>query len=332
MKDMAVKAVALFSGGLDSQLAVLLVQEQGVEVVGITFSTPFFTPEVALKAAEQLNIPLEVEDFTGELIEVIKNPAYGYGKNLNPCIDCHALMVRKAGQYMEKIGAHFIITGEVLGERPKSQNYKALGIVEKESGYQGLVLRPLSARLLPPTVPEEKGWVDRDKLGDIQGRSRKPQMAMAEKYGLKEYPTPAGGCLLTVEGFSRKLKDLLAENPQPHRLDIELLKVGRHFRLGPGVKLVVGRNHEENKKIESLAREGDIIFKAADIPGPTALYRDHEGSADLFEPAAAVTARYSDAREEIVKVNVIRVGRESSKEKIAIRPMVDREIKSLRIN
>ncbi len=329
MKDMSIKAVALFSGGLDSQLAVLLVQEQGVEVVGITFATPFFTPETAVKAAEQLKIPLEVEDFTEEHMVVVKNPAYGYGKNLNPCIDCHALMVRKAGQYMEKIGAQFIITGEVLGERPKSQNFKALGIVEKESGYPELVLRPLSAKHLPPTIPEQKGWVDREKLGDIQGRSRKPQMAMAEKYGLKEYPTPAGGCLLTVEGFSQKLKDLLSENPDPHRLDIELLKVGRHFRLAPGVKLVVGRNHEENKKIKSLAREGDRILHALDIPGPTALYK---GGAEHIQLAAAVTARYSDAQGETATVIVTVVGEEERKEKITVSPIEDQEIKCFRIN
>lgn len=298
-------------------------------MVGITFATPFFTPETAMKAAEQLKLPLEVEDFTEEHMVVVKNPAYGHGKNLNPCIDCHALMVKKAGQYMEKIGAQFIITGEVLGERPKSQNYKSLGIVEKESGYQGLVLRPLSARHLPPTIPEEKGWVDREKLGDIQGRSRKPQMAMAEKYGLKEYPTPAGGCLLTVEAFSQKLKDLLTEKPDPHRLDLELLKVGRHFRLDPGIKLVVGRNHEENKKIESLAQEGDRILYAADIPGPTALY---QGGAEELQLAAAITARYSDAHKEKVTVIMTRVGEEDKKEKIVVSPIGDQEIKFFRIN
>ncbi|MDO9574439.1 MAG: tRNA 4-thiouridine(8) synthase ThiI [Candidatus Contubernalis sp.] len=323
---MKVKAVALFSGGLDSQLSVLMVREQGVEVFGITFSTPFFTPETALKAAEQLEIPLEVEDFTQGLMELVKNPIYGHGKNLNPCIDGHALMVKKAGEYMEKIGAQFIITGEVLGERPKSQNYKALEIVARESGYEDLLLRPLSARQLTPTVPEQKGWVEREKLGDIQGRSRKPQMALAEKYGLQEYPTPAGGCLLTVEGFSQKLKDLLMENPDPHRLELELLKVGRHFRLGPGVKLVVGRNHEENNMIASLAQKGDRVLHVADIPGPTALYR---GEADYLPLAAALTARYSDARGEMVPV-IIRVGKEEE-EQITVKPLEDKEIAVFRI-
>ncbi|UNC90671.1 tRNA 4-thiouridine(8) synthase ThiI [Candidatus Contubernalis alkaliaceticus] len=324
---MKVKAVALFSGGLDSQLSVLMVQEQGVEVVGITFSTPFFTPEAAIKAAEQLELPLEVEDFTQGLMELIKSPVYGHGKNLNPCIDCHALMVKKAGQYMEKIGAQFIITGEVLGERPKSQNYKALEIVARESGYEGLLLRPLSARQLSPTIPEQKGWVDREKLGDIQGRSRKPQMALAKKYELKEYPSPAGGCLLTVEGFSQKLKDLLADNPDPQRLEIELLKVGRHFRLAPGIKLVVGRNHEENNTIESLAQLGDRILKAANIPGPTALYR---GEGDYLPTAAALTARYSDAEGESVPVIVTRVGKEGQEE-ITVKPLEDKKIAVLRI-
>lgn len=289
-----VKAVALFSGGLDSQLAVLLIREQGVQVRGVTFSTPFFTPEVAIGAAGALGLPLEVIDFTGEHLEIVKNPVHGYGRNLNPCIDCHALMVKRAGLYMEETGARFIITGEVLGERPKSQNYRALQLVEQDSGYPGLVLRPLSARLLPVTIPEEKGWVDRERLGNIQGRSRKPQLALAKKYGLKDYPSPAGGCLLTVENFSNRLKDLLEHRQDLVTSDLELLKIGRHFRLGEKTKIVVGRNREENHKIQGLVEEGDLLIKASVIPGPTTHYRG-EREDKMLETAAAITARYSDA-------------------------------------
>lgn len=325
-----IKTVALFSGGLDSQLAVLLIQEQGVQVYGITFVTPFFTPETAVKAAGQLSLPLEVIDFTEEHFEIVKKPKYGYGKNLNPCIDCHALMVKKAGQYMEEIGAHFIITGEVLGERPKSQNYKALQLVVKESGYEGLVLRPLSAKLLPVTIPEEKGWVDRNRLGSIQGRSRKPQMAMAEKYGLQEYPSPAGGCLLTVQNFSNRLKDLLAHQQEISRADLELLKIGRHFRLGEEVKIIVGRDQEENNKIEQLAGKEDLLLKAVSVPGPTTLYRGKPGE-DYLRQAAAITNRYSDAGLKKTEVKVYKTGGKALK-KLLAEPFGEEKLSLKRIN
>ncbi|RQD75994.1 MAG: DUF814 domain-containing protein [Candidatus Syntrophonatronum acetioxidans] len=325
-----IKAVALFSGGLDSQLAVLLVRDQGVEVLGITFATPFFTPETAVKAARDLDVPLEIVDITEEHLEIVKNPRHGYGKNLNPCIDCHALMVKKAGEYMEKTGAHFIITGEVLGERPMSQNFKALRVVEKESGFEGLVLRPLSARLLPPTLPEEKGWIDREKLENIQGRSRKPQMALAEKYGLKEYPSPAGGCLLTVESFSNKLKDLIQHQEKASYSDLELLKIGRHFRLGEKVKIIVGRDHQENQKIFDLAEKGDFLLKASSIPGPTTLLRG-EVKEEQLGLAASITARYSDASAPRVAVEIKEVTRDDEKE-IRVNPLEDEEINKVRVN
>ncbi len=325
-----VKAVALFSGGLDSQLAVQMVREQGGSVLGITFATPFFTPETAIKAAEDLNVPLKIIDFTEEHLEIIKSPVHGYGKNLNPCIDCHALMIKKAGQYMEEIEAQFIITGEVLGERPKSQNYKALQIVEKDSGYEGLVLRPLSAQMLPPTIAEEKDWVDRKRLGSIQGRSRKPQMALATKYGLKEYPSPAGGCLLTVENISNRLKDLLQQGEKISRSDLELLKVGRHFRLGEKVKIVVGRDKEENQKIEDLAQGGDLIIKASNVPGPTTLYRGkpEENSIQL---SASITIRYSGAGPEGDYVSIWEEGEKKELEKV-IEPLTEDKINLYRIN
>ena len=252
------KALALLSGGLDSMLAAKLIQEQGIEVVGVAFTSPFFGPDKARRAAEWLGIPLHVVDITEDLIPVLVRPKYGYGRNMNPCIDCHTLMVRKAGELMKELGASFVVTGEVLGERPKSQNAAALRIVARDSGLEGYLLRPLSAKLLPPTVPEEKGWVDRERLLDIQGRSRKPQMALAEKYGLKDYPSPAGGCLLTDPGLSRRLKELLAENQTPEQRDLELLKYGRHFKSPEGTRIVVARQKEENEPLVALARPGDL--------------------------------------------------------------------------
>lgn len=305
---MAVKAVALLSGGLDSQLAVKVVQEQGVEVTGINFKTPFFGPSPYVhRAARNLRIPLEVWDITEPHLQMLKRPKHGYGKHMNPCIDCHAMMVHFAGKRMEELGADFIITGEVLKQRPKSQNLHALALVERESGYPGLVLRPLSAKLLPPTIPEIRGLVDREKLLDIQGRSRLRQLELARKYGITDYPSPAGGCILTDEGFSRRLRVLFEQDPNPRLTAIELLKVGRHFVFDDGTKLIVGRNESENASIEKLAQDGDILIKVANYPGPTGLLtpppglagqrnRRQPALAEALPQAAAVVARYSDAK------------------------------------
>ncbi|MEJ2726735.1 MAG: tRNA 4-thiouridine(8) synthase ThiI [Deltaproteobacteria bacterium] len=234
------KALAVFSGGLDSMLAVKLILAQGIEVLGLFFETPFFTSGKARTFAASINLPLKVIDLTEPHLDLVKNPKHGYGGNMNPCIDCHALMLRKAGDMLEQERAGFIVTGEVLGQRPMSQNKKALLLVAAESGYGNLVLRPLSAKRLPVTVPEEKGWVRRQELLDIFGRSRKPQMELARTFGITEYPSPAGGCLLTDQVFSKRLKDLFSSRPSPALREIEVLKVGRHFRIGPHTKLVVG--------------------------------------------------------------------------------------------
>ena len=224
------RAIGLLSGGLDSRLAARLMTEQNIEVLGVAFVTPFFGSEKARQAAEQLKIPLQILDITQPHWAMLRQPRYGYGKGLNPCIDCHALMLREAGKLMETIGADFLFTGEVLGQRPFSQTRPSLRAVEKASGCLDVILRPLSARLLPETRPEREGLVDRSRLLDISGRSRKRQMALAENYGLNDYPAPAGGCLLTDPIFSRRLKELLAHSPEPELREIELLKTGRHFR------------------------------------------------------------------------------------------------------
>jgi len=210
MKD-KIKAVALFSGGLDSILAVKLIQEQEIEVKGVNFKTPFFGLDKTFFAAKSLDMDLEIIDITQELLEILRNPKHGFGKNMNPCIDCHTFMFKKAGEYMSEIGASFIISGEVLGERPMSQNRNSLSVIERESGFEGRILRPLSALLLAETIPEKGGLVDRNKLLNISGRSRKRQMELAVKMGIEDYPSPAGGCKLTEPAFSKRLRDLFTQ-------------------------------------------------------------------------------------------------------------------------
>lgn len=286
----------LLSGGLDSALALRLLLEQGIEVIGVHFVSPFFRSPWAVKIAKEWGIPLVEVDITEEILELLKSPPHGFGSQMNPCIDCHALMLRKAKELMEKLGAKFVATGEVLDERPMSQTKGALRIVEKESGLEGLLLRPLSAKLLPPTIPEIEGWVDREKLLDIRGRSRKKQMELAEKWRIKDYPSPAGGCLLTDPQFANRLKDLIA-NRELTKENVELLRIGRHFRLRDEVKLVVGRNKKENEKIAELFKEGDAFLFPISHKGPSALLRGVFKAEDI-ELAAKIVARYSDFGEE----------------------------------
>ncbi|MDO8886914.1 hypothetical protein [Candidatus Oleimmundimicrobium sp.] len=295
------KVVALFSGGLDSILAVRLIQEQGIKVVGITFTTPFFGSKDAEVMAKKISLPLTVQDITDEHLKIVKNPKHGHGKNMNPCIDCHVLMAKKAGDFMRKKGASFIISGEVLGERPMSQNKAALRVVDKESGYDGYVLRPLSARLLSPTIPEEKGWVDREKLLSISGRSRKVQLELAKKYNLQNFPTPAGGCLLTDGSFSNRLRDLLELNLKPDVNDLELLKYGRHFPTKEAL-IIVSRNQDENNKLIELAKDDDLFFQVRDYPGPKTILRG-KASEKAVEMAAHLTVKYGKAK-NVARVEV----------------------------
>jgi tRNA U34 2-thiouridine synthase MnmA/TrmU len=291
-----VKAIGLFSGGLDSMLAVKLLQAQDIEVIGYAFVTPFFGPELALKSSKVVGIQLELWEITDRYMEVMKDPKYGFGKNMNPCIDCHALMFHLAGQKMVAHGARFLFSGEVLGERPFSQNRGALRAVARLSGYQDAIVRPLSARLLEETPPEKVGWVDRARLEDIQGRARKRQMELATHFGISDYPKPAGGCLLTEPNFSKRLKDLLGDNPDPSHRDLELLKVGRHIRWGAGCKVIVGRREEENMRLDGLWENGDLRLWVKGFPGPVVLLpAPPPPPADALRFAAQVAVRYSDA-------------------------------------
>jgi len=332
MKD-KIKAVALFSGGLDSILAVKLIQEQGIEVKGVNFITPFFGLEEAFMIAKDLNIDLKIIDITEELLEVLKNPKHGFGKNMNPCIDCHTLMFKKAGEYMTKIGTSFVFSGEVSGERPMSQNRNSLSLIERESGFEGRILRPLSALLLPETIPEKEGLVDRNKLWDISGRSRKRQMELAAKMNLKDYPSPAGGCKLTEPGFSKRLRDLFSQEKFSLE-EIELLKLGRHFRLSRDIKLVVGRNKEENEQLKDFFQDGDFLFKAKNLKGPISLLKKRNKIDDeIIEKSCQITARYcdrNDEEDEGVYINYFSKSKELAKTK-KVKPFKEEELASLRV-
>lgn len=306
------KAIALYSGGLDSILAVKLIQEQGIEVTGVYFRTPFLKDEPEHYGEQYLNIPFIIEDISRDFMEIMLNPRYGFGKNENPCIDCRIMMFKKAGEIMVREGASFIISGEVLGQRPMTQNKKSLLLISDESGYGELILRPLSALLLPETEPEKCLMVNRSAMMDIQGRSRKRQMALAQQWRIEKYPSPAGGCKLTEPGFARRLKDLLNKNKYDNN-DFELLKVGRHFNIHKNIKLVVGRNEKENKMILSLANSQDYILSSYNHKGPVSLLRfynesmeEKEKMTEVLDIACRITARYcdKDAKSDLVDINI----------------------------
>ena len=262
----------------------------------MTFITPFFGPERARESAAHIDIPLIEEDITEIYYPLLVAPPHGFGSRHNPCIDCHILMLREAGAIMESRGFDFLFTGEVLGQRPMSQHRGSLITVARESGYQDLIVRPLSAKLLAPTQPELQGWVDRERLLDISGRSRKRQMELASRFGITKYPAPAGGCLLTDPGYASRLKELLTRTDKPSRRDLEVLRWGRHFRLPGGAKVVVGRTHKENEAISRLLASHDLVLRVQGFPGPLVLV---SGASDreAMEEAGMLAASYSDAPE-----------------------------------
>lgn len=325
------KALALISGGLDSILAAKLIKMQGIEVIGICFASVFFGSKNAEKMVGQIEIPLIVVDFTEEHLEMTKKPKHGYGKNMNPCIDCHAMMLKYAGNMQEELHADFLITGEVLNQRPMSQNMKSLGIVQKESGFEDKILRPLCALNLEPTQMEEDGLVDRTKLLGISGKSRKPQMELAEQWGIKEYPSPAGGCMLTEPQFANRLRDLYKhgkESVEP--LDVELLKVGRHMRISPSAKVVCTRNENEYPLLMELLKDEHIIFDTADCAGSTVVLVPSPGaevSKEDTEFACSVAARYSKEREKDSVRIKFRKKNNAVYEYMYVRPAEDEEIR-----
>jgi tRNA-specific 2-thiouridylase len=323
-----IKALALFSGGLDSILAVKLILNQGIDVVAINFVSTFCLCEKGgvSEAAKRLGVPLKVVDVGGEYLKMVRKPKYGYGKNMNPCVDCRIFIVKKAKKYAKEIGASFIFTGEVLDERPMSQHFKAMKIIEEEAGLKGKILRPLSAKLLPETVMEKKGLVDREKLLGIRGRSRKPQIKLAEEFNIKDYPSPAGGCLLTCREYADKLRDLFKHKKRCSMADVSLLKVGRHFRFGEN-KIIVGRNEAENKTLTAKKARNDYYFEVPDVGSPiTVLQGDKTKKA--IRTAAGLTAFYSDAKSGKVKVNF---GRDSLNKSVIVSIPTCAEVESLRV-
>jgi tRNA-uridine 2-sulfurtransferase len=278
----SIRCVGLLSGGLDSTLATRWMLDQGLDVRCINFRSPFCTCtakgatcSAAVAAARSAgDVPLEVQTIGDDYLEMVKHPVHGRGRAMNPCLDCRIFKFRRAWEYAESIGARFLFTGEVLGQRPMSQRRHAMiDVIDRHSGLEGLILRPLSAQRLPETVPEQRGWVDRDAMLDLSGRSRKPQMAMADEMGITDYPCAAGGCLLTDRGFAARLSDLFEHHPDCTAADVQPLKLGRHFRTEDGIKLVVGRNHGENLRLQTLAPAG-VLAVTVDVPGPTVLAQD----------------------------------------------------------
>jgi tRNA-uridine 2-sulfurtransferase len=272
------KALSLLSGGLDSILATKLMLDQGVEVIGLHFISSFCDSKrkerdnVVVKSAYELGIEVLIRDKGTGYVQVLTKPKHGYGKNMNPCIDCRIYMLQAAREVMEAEGASFLVTGEVVGQRPMSQMRDTIRLIEKESGLTGLIVRPLSAKLLPPSAPEEEGVIDRARLLDVAGRSRKVQYDLVEQYGLKEFSKPAGGCLLTDPIYSKKLRELLREEPDFNMTDVDLLRYGRHFRFN-GVKLVVGRDKGENEALRNLWTPPYLFAHTNDFKGPSAIIK-----------------------------------------------------------
>ena len=334
------KAIALYSGGLDSTLAILQMMKHGVEVEAITFLTHFGCDASdksscghdPYPAAEKFGFQVKLAHLGQRYVDMVKNPRYGHGKNMNPCIDCRLVMIDEAKDYMEMSGGQFIITGEVLGQRPMSQRRFTLDLVAKNCGLEGRLVRPLSGRLLPPTLPEKEGLIEREWLLDIEGRSRKRQMALAEEFGLTDYPNPAAGCLLTDQRYSDRLRDLLKYNPDPDFNDLNLLRVGRHFRLSETARLVGGRDERENAMIEQLRQPGDLILEVKEFGSPLGLLRGEADEAVMLT-AASVVARYCDGKNEPL-LRVTYVGRNSDPAQggtLETAPAVEKQLETLRV-
>jgi len=324
------KALALLSGGLDSTLAVKLVLNQGIEVEAINFVSPFCLCKKggcgASDVAKQLHIPLKIVSVGKDYLNVVRNPKYGYGRNMNPCIDCRIFMLKKAKKYAKEIGANFIFTGEVLDERPMSQHWKALNIIEKEAGLEGKILRPLSAKLLPKTEAERKSWVKREALLDIRGRSRKRQIELAKEFAITDYPCPAGGCLLTYKEYANKLRDLFNHKKRVSLNDVQLLKVGRHFRFERS-KIIVGRNENENKILVNQKLDGDYYFEVQGCGSPISLLQGPK-TKKAVETAARLTAYYSDQKTGKV---LVKFGKKTLEKSLTVTIPSSKEVDELRI-
>lgn len=333
------KALALISGGLDSILAAKAIKDMGLDVVGVYFKIPFClrkkknitTPtELAKELSQNAGIELKIVELSEEFLEIVRHPKHGYGKNINPCIDCKILMLKKAKEMMGVLGASFLISGEVLGQRPMSQHHPALDMISREAGVEGLLLRPLSAKHLEPTIPEQKGWVDRDKLFDFTGRTRRPQMELAVMLGVIDYPNASGGCLLTDPLFTKRLRDLMKFGSYD-MANVALLKVGRHYRFAHDAKLVVGRDEAENADIEKLAQDGDILFMPPEeFAGPSALARGNF-SEEQLKLSAGIICRYCDLAGKLLIDISYRKFPNSELQVLNVAPIPDEESEKYRL-
>lgn len=296
------KAIALLSGGLDSTLAVRMMLDMDIEVEALNFTSPFCTctgknsgcKSEAVRVAQEFNIPIKVVHKGLDYLEIVRNPVHGYGKGVNPCVDCRIYLLRKAKEYMLESGADFIITGEVLGQRPMSQRRDTLRVIERESGLEGLLLRPLSAQHFDPTLPEKEGWVDRDRLLAIKGRSRKDLFTLAEELDVKNYPCPAGGCLLTELSFVPKVKDIFEHSDELNLRDFRLLKIGRHFRIGARSKVIIGRNESDNNLLEAARQTEEAAITWLDGNTPVGVVTGVQ-SEEMYTLAARILLRYTRA-------------------------------------
>jgi len=295
IKDKPVRALGLCSGGLDSTLAGVFLRNLGIEVEWVTFETPFFSAARARKASEATGIPLTVKPIYPIYIEMLKNPPAGYGKYMNPCMDCHSLMFRLAGEIMREKEFDFLFSGEVLGQRPMSQTKTSLRYVEKHSGFDGYIVRPLSAKNLPQTIPEKEGLINREMLLDFKGRGRKAQIKLAAEFGIRDYPAPAGGCLLTDKHYSNRLRDLFDHQQTCTEEELHLLKYGRHYRLNPQTKLIVGRTEKDNENILKYHDQArDIVIDVKNYASPIGLIP--QGAAEnTILLAASICTGYSKA-------------------------------------
>ncbi|MBW2978150.1 hypothetical protein KY331_04860 [Candidatus Woesearchaeota archaeon] len=324
------KAVGLFSGGLDSALAIKLVQEQGIDVIALNFVSPFCTGVgegcSIVDLAKKLKVPIKLMNKGKDYLRIVRHPKHGYGKNLNPCIDCKIYILKKAKQYAKKIGAKFVFTGEVVGQRPMSQHYKTLMLIEEEAGLKGKLVRPLCAGLLPPTEAEKKGWIDREKLLKFEGRKRKPQLDLAKKYKIDGFLCGGSGCRLTNKEYARKLRDLFDNKKRVRINDVQLLNCGRHFRLNKN-KIIVGRNEQDNKQLLKLKQSSDLKFEAKKVMGPITLLQG-KPTKKAIQLAASLTARYSDAKQDKV---LIRYGKEKFNKEITVNKAKESQINKIRI-
>lgn len=304
-----VRALGLCSGGLDSILSALVLREAGIEVAWVSFETPFFSSDKARKASENVGVPLTVRNITPTYMEMLKNPPCGYGQNMNPCLDCHALMFRLAGEMMREAGFDFLFSGEVMGQRPMSQTRYSLRYVEKNSGFEGYIVRPLSIQRLPETLPEKNGWIRRESLYGITGRSRKPQIALAGRFNVTDYPNPGGGCLLTDKNYCTRLKDLFDHEDSHTENELHLLKHGRHFRVAPHTKIIVGRDQKDNEAILRYYDDSrDTLIRTRSVPGPIVVIPGG-ASVENTRTAASICIGYSKApRHASTEVKIIRPG------------------------